>query len=200
MLRNHRRKLGLQIDSGQILHLNPSEPTHPSKPPRLPYLASTSPPTLTLFSPSLAPKRPPHAHLVDRPARRSGLVPCVVLPHGLAGLALRRALWRKPANRYDEWLNRELLLCCACGMYVCVRARGPGAYVRTCCRVADVVWCGVFVNGNGKGSGNGRKGRCHRLSFFLSNLSLPYLTLPYVTSPFFAHVVWLGVMLACLLQ
>jgi hypothetical protein len=103
----------------RILHLNPSEPTHPSKPPRLPYLASTSPPTLTLFSPSLAPKRPPHAHLVDRPARRAGLVPCVVLLHGLAGLALRRTLWRKPANRYDERLNWELLLLlyCACGMY-----------------------------------------------------------------------------------
>jgi hypothetical protein len=73
--------------------------------PRLPYntyfTAHADP--LILF---LAPKRPPHAHLVDRPARRSGLVPCILLPHGLDRFALRRALWWKQDYCYAERLVR----------------------------------------------------------------------------------------------
>lgn len=65
----------------------------------------TSPPTLTLSFLLLAPKRSTHAHIVDHPARRSGLVPCILLSHGLSGLALRCALWRQSDNRHAQRLN-----------------------------------------------------------------------------------------------
>ena len=70
----------------------------------------TSPPTLTLSFLLLAPKRSTHAHIVDHPARRSGLVPCILLPHGLPRLALRRPVRRQPDNRHVEQLN----LACTC--------------------------------------------------------------------------------------
>jgi hypothetical protein len=101
------------------------------------------------------------------------MVPCVVLPYGLARLALRRTLWRKPTNRHDERLNLD----CTYVLYA------HGAYVRTCSRVTE--WCGVVCM-----NGNGKNGRCHRL--YLISLS----TSPYLHLPCLAHVVWLGVMLA----
>jgi hypothetical protein len=70
----------------------------------------TSPPKLTLLFSHLAPKCSTHAHIVDRPTRRSGLVPCILLPHGLPRPALRCALWRQPDNRHAQ----RLILTCAC--------------------------------------------------------------------------------------
>jgi len=91
----------------------------------------TSPPTLTLSFLLLAPKRSTHAHIVDHSARRSGLVPCILLPHGLPRLALRRPIRWQPDNRHVQQLN----LACTCayrqayvrksgisGKRVCIRA------------------------------------------------------------------------------
>lgn len=87
------------------LNNTPYASSHPPLlPPRLPYqnpfTAHTNPPFLLL-----APKRSTHAHIVDHPARRSGLVPCILLPHGLPRPALRCALWRKPDNRHAQRLS-----------------------------------------------------------------------------------------------
>jgi hypothetical protein len=110
LLRNHRENLASPDGFGQFsISIRP--PTHHN--PTSTVSNFTSPPTLTLFSFSLASKCPPHAHLVHRSARRFGLVPRVVLPHGLTRLALRCALWRKPHHRYDEWLNWDCSRVCA---------------------------------------------------------------------------------------
>ena len=71
----------------------------PPIPPHVYRIIITTPPTLTLL---LASKRPFNSDLIDHSARRPRLVPCVILPHGLTGLALRRPLWRKPHHCLDE--------------------------------------------------------------------------------------------------
>ena len=54
----------------------------------------------------IAPKHHPHTLLIDSADRRAGVVPCQLLPYGLAGFALRSQLWRQQNRRLDARLRR----------------------------------------------------------------------------------------------
>jgi hypothetical protein len=129
MLRNHR-EYSVLTNRVDCFPIRTSD--HPF-PPRLPYSELASPPTLTLFSLLLAPKCTSHARLVDHPARRTRLVPCLLLPHGLSRPALRCALWWKPANRLDERLMQ---------LHVCAQGLCKNLVIRLTCErmMEDSIW------------------------------------------------------------
>ena len=57
-----------------------------------------------MLTSSLATKLDPHFVLIDRTARRFGVVPRQLLPHGLDGTSVRGEVWRKSDIGLDERL------------------------------------------------------------------------------------------------
>lgn len=77
------------------------------RPPCLPR----TPATMTLTPLGTAPQHDSHPPLLHRPDRRPHLVSRLLLPHGLAGLAVRGAVRRESDCGLDERLRCALRLC-----------------------------------------------------------------------------------------
>ena len=80
-----------------------------------------------------ATKHHPDPAVVDRAGRRVGLVPCQLLPHGTARLALRRSVRRQQANRMDERL-------------MCETTRASRRLVRMSAQTCASLHCGLYFH------------------------------------------------------
>jgi len=70
--------------------------------------------------PITAPKHLPHPHILDRANGSTGLVPRLVLSHGLDGTAVCCQFWHESGDGLDEWMRnpRQKWRVCCCGVDV----------------------------------------------------------------------------------